>query len=187
MKGINLETPRLLLRTAVLADAPAIYAYRSDPAVSRYQGRTGSLAAARRQLKLNAAAKPNTPRTWYQLALLKKDGGALIGDIGIHFIDKENSQAELGYTLAPEHQGLGYAAEAVARVVDYLFKQLGKHRVTASADPRNKRSLKLMERLGMRREAYCKKSFWTGKAWADDVLYALLRAEWRPSRLRRQL
>ncbi|MEI7530117.1 MAG: GNAT family protein, partial [Elusimicrobiota bacterium] len=89
-----------------------------------------------------------------------------------------NRQAELGYTLAPEHQGKGYATEAVVRVVEYLFK-LKKHRITATADPRNTPSIKLMERLGMRKEGHFKKSFWTGKAWADDVAYALLREEWR--------
>jgi len=185
MKSLELETQRLVLRTVRVSDAPAIHGYRSKPEVSRYQGRSKSLAAARSLIKRVAAIKPNTPRTWYQLAVLEKSSGELVGDIAIHFTDKENRQAELGYTLAPEHQGKGYATEAVVRVVEYLFK-LKKHRIMATADPRNTPSIKLMERLGMRKEAHFKKSFWTGKAWVDDVAYALLREEWRGSAVKKR-
>jgi len=178
MKGVELKTGRLLLRTIRLSDAEAVFGYRSRPEVSKYQGSTASLAHTRRLIKLTAGLRPNTPRTWYQFAVLEKASGALIGDIAIHFRDKENRQVELGYTLAPEYQGKGYASEAAARVLDYLFGTLKKHRVSASVDPRNGRSVKLLERLGMRKEGCFKKSFWTGRAWADDAVYAILKEEW---------
>ncbi|MCX5784273.1 MAG: GNAT family protein [Elusimicrobia bacterium] len=178
MKGIELKTGRLLLRTVRPSDAEVIFGYRSRPEVSKYQGSMKSLRHTRRLIELTAGLKPDTPLTWYQLAVLEKESGRLIGDMAIHFKDKENQQAELGYTLAPEYQGKGYATEAVACVIDYLFLELHKHRITASVDPRNKKSVKLLERIGMRKEGCFNKSFWTGKIWADDAVYAVLKEEW---------
>lgn len=178
MKGIELKTGRLLLRTVKPSDAEGIFAYRSLPEIYKYQGRHENVGRTRRIITLTAAVKPNTPKTWYQLAMLEKESGRLIGDIGIHFTDQENRQAEIAYTVAPEYQGRGYATEAAQCVLGYLFGKLKKHRVTATADPRNKGSIKIMKRIGMRKEAYFRKSFWTGKAWTDDVAYAVLKEEW---------
>ena len=178
MKTIRLETERLVLRTVRDGDAPAIYAYRSRADVGKYQTRYRRLAEARRLIKRVRGIELNTPDTWHQLAVLEKSGGALIGDLGMHFTGSENRQAEIAYTIAPACQGKGYATEAVLGMMGLLFGKLRKHRLVATADPRNKSSIALMERVGMRREGYFKKSFWTGREWTDDVLYALLKEEW---------
>ena len=178
MKSVKLETERLLLRTVRDEDVRAIYAYRSRADVGKYQTRYRRLAEARRLIKRVRGIELNTPDTWHQLAVLEKSGGALIGDLGMHFTGRENRQAEIAYTIAPGYQGKGYATEAVLCMMGFLFGKLRKHRLVATADPRNKSSVKLMERAGMRKEAYFRKSFWTGKAWTDDVVYAMLREEW---------
>jgi RimJ/RimL family protein N-acetyltransferase len=161
-----------------VSDAPAIFAYRSVPAVCLYQGRHKHLADTLRMIKSVNKNPVNTPDTWHQFTLIEKSSGILIGDLGVHFTGKENRQVEIAYTLAPEYQGKGYAAEAVRRLLSYVFGSLRKHRVVATADPRNKSPVKLMKRVGMRREGFFKKSFWTGKDWSDDVLYAILKEEW---------
>jgi RimJ/RimL family protein N-acetyltransferase len=53
------------------------------------------------------------------------------------------------------------------------------HRLSATADPRNLASVKLLERLGFRKEAHFVKSLWFKGEWADDVVYGLLREEWK--------
>mgnify|MGYP001275696939 CR=1 FL=1 len=177
MRTLTLRTRRLLLRTVEPADAAAIFAYRSHPDVCKYQGRHKDLAATRRIIRSVRKEPLNTPGAWHQLAIIDKRGGVLIGDFGIHFTGAENRQAELAYTLAPQYQGKGYATEAALRVMRYLFCTLKKHRLVATADPRNAASLRLMERIGMRREGYFRRSFWTGTEWTDDVLYAALRED----------
>lgn len=167
-----MTTERLLLRTLLAQDAAAYYSCRSLPEVRRYQGCPKSLAEARRRLAVCAALKPNTPGTWYQFAIIERAGGVYAGDFAVHFTD--GRQAELGYTVAPALQGRGYATEAARAVLAWLFGELKLHRVSCSADPRNKASLRVMRRLGMRKEAHFKNSFWTGKEWADDVVYAVL-------------
>ena len=59
-------------------------------------------------------------------------------------------QVEIGYTLSPQYQGKGYGVEAVHSIIDYLFNNLNKHRITASVDPENTKSINLIEKLGMR-------------------------------------
>ncbi len=63
-------------------------------------------------------------------------------------------------------------------ILKYLFEKLQKHRVTASVDPLNENSVRLLERLGFRREAYFIKGLFYEGAWVDDVIYAMLREEW---------
>ena len=89
---------------------------------------------------------------------------------------------EIGYTFGPEHQGQGFAFEAVKAILGYLFGQLEKHRVTASVDPENVRSIRLLEKLGFRREGHFIQSVLIRGEWCDDVIYAMLKAEWKATR-----
>jgi RimJ/RimL family protein N-acetyltransferase len=110
--------------------------------------------------------------------------GVLIGDCGLHFPMEGPNQVEVGITLAPAHQGQGYATEALEGVMEYPFVSLGKHRVYARVDPRNEASIALLERVGMRKEGHLRESAWVKGEWADDVIYAILEKE-RKSRRRR--
>jgi RimJ/RimL family protein N-acetyltransferase len=179
----NIVTPRLVLRRLETTDSEAVYRYRIDPQVSRFQSwRPLSVEDTHQFIEGLASVNPDTPGTWFQLAIILREPGLLIGDCGLHFPAEETRQAEVGITLAPEYQGKGYAAEALTAVLDYLFITLGKHRVYASVDPRNRPSLALLERLGMRKEGHFRESLWFKGEWADDVVYAILDQEWRPAR-----
>lgn len=175
----DLETERLRLRRLVPEDAPVVYAYRSLPEVARLQfwgpQSEGEVSTFIEEL---TRIEPDRPGTWFQLAITLRDSGLLIGDCGIRFPAEETWQVEVGITLAPAHHGKGYATEALEGVFDYCFGPLGKHRIFASVDPRNDRSIALIERLGMRREAHFRESLWFKGAWADDIIYAILKSEW---------
>jgi len=94
--------------------------------------------------------------------------------------DAPYPRCEIGFTLAPDYQGRGYATEAVRLLAGYLFTVRGKHRITACCDARNAASAALLERLGMRREGHLRQSTWAKGEWTDDLLYALLHDEWHP-------
>lgn len=68
----------------------------------------------------------------------------------------------------------GYAAEAVRALVDHAFPAYGLHRITASADPRNTASCRVLEKAGFRKEAHFRQSEWFKGEWADDAVYARL-------------
>jgi RimJ/RimL family protein N-acetyltransferase len=176
----EIQTERLLLRELALDDATAMYSYRSDPSAMRYQ--TWHPTSEREVLafiKKNKGIKFDSAGTWFQLGIYLKPTKELIGDIGLHFLPSENQQVEIGFTLSSKHQHKGYAAEAVRQVLHYLFADLHKHRVIASVDPGNDACIKLLETMGMHKEAHFRKSIWTGKEWADDIIYALLYLDWK--------
>lgn len=176
-KSFLLETDRLSIRILDMRDKDVFFKYRSLPEIGRFQSwRPSNTEEIVVFIESNIAVCPNTADTWLQLALCLKDG-QLIGDIGVHFSD--NYQVELGYTLAPKHQGKGYASEAVKAVIDYLFGSLKKHRVSASVDPDNLKSIRLLEKIGFRKEAHFIKSFCMGDRWCDDCIYAILAEEWK--------
>jgi len=183
MATFEVVTPRLVLTPLQANDAEAMLTYRSDPEVCRYQGwEPATLEDVRRFIDQMQTVTFDTPGTWYQLAVRLQDSHELVGDLGVHFPEDMEHQVEIGFTIGPLHQGNGYATEAVTGLLDHLLLTMQKHRVFASVDPRNKPSLALLDRLGMRREAHFRESLWFKGEWVDDVVYGLLSSEWSERR-----
>jgi aminoglycoside 6'-N-acetyltransferase len=177
--GDLLETPRLRLRRLDSGDLEAMLAYRNDPEVARYQSFSArSRAEIAAMIRGQADLQPGAPGTDFQFAVGLKADDILIGDVYFG-VESTGRQAEIGYTLAAEFQGHGYASEAVRGVLGFAFERVGLHRITAGADPRNLPSIRLLERLAFRREGYSPESYWDGDVWTDDVRYAMLAREWR--------
>ena len=174
--SISITTERLKVRPLTRADAQEFFSYRSLPEVGLFQSwQPAKMNEVQAFLAKNESASLDTLDAWYQLAICLPDG-QLIGDIGLHTL--EHRQLEIGYTLSPMFQGMGYAAEAVRAVVREAFTVWNKHRITASVDPENHASIRLLERLGFRKEAHHKKSYWMRGKWTDDCIYAMLQEEY---------
>ena len=175
-----LRTPRLRLRRLIDADLLPMLAYRNDPEVTRYQTWH---SITERQLydfiQEQRRLEPGVSGKWFQLAMELKENHQIIGDLGLKFSLEDPLQAEIGYTLSRPNQKKGLAFEAVSRMLDYIFTELGLHRIIAITDTRNDPSIALLERLGMRCEAHFQKSYWDTGEWTDEFLYAILEQEWR--------
>ena len=179
---MELRTPRLIINAFRAGDAEALFGYRSDPRVSRYQGWCpDSLEAARQFIRAQDSVSLDMPETWYQRALRPHDSDELIGDVGLHFTAAGDASVELGISLAPSHQGQGLAAETLRGVLGYVFGKLHKHRVFGSVDPRNRASVRLLQAVGMRQEAHFVESYRCEDGWADDIIFAMLEREWLAS------
>jgi len=164
---VEVVTARLRLDALRDEDAEAQFAYRSDPAVSRYQGwKPASVADAAKFIDAQQGVAPDTPDSWWQRAIRLRESGELIGDLGLHFAD--DGTVELGISLAPAHQRRGYAREAVEVMLDFVFGGLRKKRVIARVDPRNFMCMRLLEGLGMHRR----------DAQAGDVVFELPASAW---------
>lgn len=174
---MNLKTERLHIRPIDINDKEALFSYRSDPKTNQYLNLIPQSVDDIAEFIDKSASEINVPETWFQLAIIEQDSSQLIGDIGIHFL--ENKQVEIGYTLDKHFRGKGYATEALSSVIDYLFNALDKHRITASIDPTNLKSIQLVERLGFRKEAHFVESLFFHGRWVDDAIYALLASEWK--------
>jgi RimJ/RimL family protein N-acetyltransferase len=174
----KLETPRLILRRFRDDDLTALVAYRANPEVSRYQMWESYDEVKGRELLEKVKGKNPGDTGYFQFALEYKTTGELIGDLMIKTDEQDKRLAEIGYTLAHAFHGKGLACEAATALIDYAFNTLKMHRLSATADPRNLASLKLLGRLGFRKEAHFVKSLWFKGDWADDVVYGLLEEEW---------
>ena len=176
-----LRTDRLTLRMLRDEDVDVLTAYRNDPQVARLQD--WELPYPRERAERLVAAHADradvTPGTGTQLAI--DLDGQLIGDLFVG-LDEHCGVAEIGFTLAAEHQGKGYAVEAASAVVDDLVDRLGVHRLVGELSPDNFASARLLERLGMTFEYFAEKAFWWRGAWDDNLYYSMTaeqRRAWR--------
>jgi aminoglycoside 6'-N-acetyltransferase len=163
-------------------DFDAVYAIQSDPDVCRYLlYEPRSAERVREVLERDAgASRLAEPDDFVQPAI--RDGsGRLIGTMYFRIASVDDKSAEIGWLLDPRFQGMGYAREAAALILDLAFGELGLHRVSAELDPRNTASVALCLRLGMRHEAHFREHMWFKGAWADTGIYAILEQEWRGS------
>jgi RimJ/RimL family protein N-acetyltransferase len=174
-----IETERAFLRPIEKEDNEQIFSYRSDSETNKYQGWIPKTLNDVNEFISKNPDEINKPETWFQLVIIEKSTNKIIGDIGIHFIDSDNFQSEIGCTLSKEYQGKGFATETMRATVDYLFKKLYKHRIVTSIDPQNIDSIKLVERIGFRKEGHFKESLLIDGKWVDDIVYALLDREWK--------
>jgi RimJ/RimL family protein N-acetyltransferase len=175
----NLKSERIFLRPLVIKDAHEIFSYRSDPEIYKYQSwQPQTVGDVEEFIKTRIVNEPDLPDTWFQLAICKINPEEFIGDCGMHFLKNDPVQVEIGITLKQKHQGFGYATETLNLIFKYVFGDLKKHRIIASVDPDNKASIRLLERMKMRKEAHFIESIRIGDRWCDDVVYAILSREW---------
>lgn len=177
---LPLESERLTLRHFRDCDVPVVFAYRNDPEVARWQSWEGiTRAAAEEFAREFSTGGPAPAGEWFQIAIALRSTGALIGDCALELLANEPAAAEIGFTIAREHQGKGYGFEAVSRRVGHLFEGLGLARVVAETDAENSRSWHLLERLGMRREGSA--TVWFKGRLTEEYRDSLVRESWGPS------
>ena len=178
---LQFQTARLTIRQLRCEDAVALATYRSDPQVARYVPWTPPYTVERahelidRMLGRDFAHPGETGLT---LAAVRTSDGLLIGDAMIKHEGNDPRRGGIGYVLAREHQGQGYATELAAGLVAHFFAGAASHRVAARCDARNAASMRVLERIGMRREGLLSKATFIKDAWVDECLYAMLRSEW---------
>ncbi|HET7922540.1 MAG TPA: GNAT family protein [Gammaproteobacteria bacterium] len=175
----GLATERCALRPLASHDLPEFAAYRALPEVARFQSWSDYAPADAERLLVRQQATPfAAPESWFQIAVTARDGSALFGDCALHF-PADPRQLEIGFTLAPRHQGQGLMREALACLLNHVFGVMQRHRVTAVTDADNQPARRLLIALGFRLEAHCVENVFFKGRWSDECLYACLAREWR--------
>lgn len=167
----RLETVRLILRPLQPDDWQAVLSYTVDPAVLRYLPERLALREPAADAELISCPD--------KFAVNLKIDGAFIGHLLFCHHDSEQLAREIGWVISPPYQRHGYATEAAAAVLQHGFQTLGLQRIVAACDSRNLASIRVMEKLGMRREAHFKDCLFRQGEWIDEYLYAIRAAEWR--------
>jgi ribosomal-protein-alanine N-acetyltransferase len=175
------NTSRLILREFVPEDWPVVLAYQSEPAYSRYERcseRTPADAQAFIQRFIDWQGEE--PRYRYQLAITLPETGQLIGSCGLRLEHPGASEGNIGYELAPQHWGKGYATEVARSMLALGFEEFGLHRIWAGCIAENIGSSRVMEKIGMRREGQHRDKEQFKGRWWDTYTYAILAHEWQP-------
>jgi RimJ/RimL family protein N-acetyltransferase len=176
-----IETDRLLLRPFDDGDLDELFAIQSRPEVADflYWEPRGRAEVAQQLDRLKSMTRIDDSSDSVRLAAVRRDTGELVGDYSLRLHSREHRQGEIGYITHPAHQGHGFATEGSLPLLRLGFEELGLHRIFASCDGRNAASARVMERLGMRREAHFRENELVKGAWTDELIYALLASEWR--------
>lgn len=159
---------RVLLRRLGVADLPAFQAYRHDERLGRYQGwlpQTDQQAQA--FLDEMSRATLLAPGAWLQLGIADREDDTLIGDIGL-CVSSTGDRAEIGFTLGASSHGHGLASEAVRAAIQLVFEATVVARIVGRTDARNHASIRLLERVGMRRASTGPAKF-RGEACIEQV------------------
>jgi RimJ/RimL family protein N-acetyltransferase len=175
-----IETERLVLRPYCAGDFDGLYAIQSDAEVARYLYNEPRSAQETRDLLARKIAGPalGAEGDWMSAAVVERTTGALVGDVALNWVSEPHRTAEVGFVFHPDHQGKGYATEAARPVVAWAFAA-GFHRVIGRAEARNAASARVLEKLGLRREAHLVENEWVKGEWQSELVYAILEREWR--------
>ncbi|MEV0705235.1 GNAT family protein [Saccharopolyspora sp. NPDC050389] len=176
-----IKTDRLLLRPFTAGDAADVWAYQRQPEVARYllweprdhRQTQDSVEQMAGETELGAEGD------CLSLAVVSPELDAVVGQVELVWHSEEHRQGEIGYIFNPDHQGKGLATEAAREVLRLGFEGLGLHRIIGKCNALNTASARLMERIGMRREAHFVQNVVVKGAWRDELVYAILRSEWR--------
>ncbi len=177
---MELITDRLILREFTLVDAAAVLAYQSDPRYLRFVE-----WASRTPEEVNGFVQSfidqqhTHPRTKFQLAIVRRETGRLIGNAGCRKPADDSDVADLGFELAPEDWGHGYATEAARSMVAFGFHRLSVRRIDAWCIADNSASVRVLKKLGMSEAGGTPVSHnFKGRQW-DSLRFSLLKNDWR--------
>ena len=175
-----IRTERLVLRPFRDSDYEVLCAIQGNEEVARWlynEPRTRAQVAELLKVKI-AGASINAPGEWLSAAVESSETGELVGDVDLLWASDQHHSGELGFIIDPQHHGKGYATEASRPLLDWAFGDFGLHRVIGRTEARNAGSARVLEKLGMRREAHLVENEWVKGEWQSELVYAVLDREW---------
>ena len=176
-----LETPRLLLRRWRPDDLDTLARWHVDPELMRHMGKP-SFTREEVEADFRRFEQHWAEHGFGLWAAEEKASGELVGRAGLAYHRVWSNDPEVGWLIDRPWQGRGLATEGAREMLRLGFGELRLHRIMAECDPRNVASQRVMERLGMRREAeFLENQFLKGE-WVGESVYAVLETEWRAQR-----
>lgn len=175
-----METKRLILRELRQSDAERIFRYANDEDTNRYLifGDLATEEGARKYVKramASAATDPSVERRLsYKLAILLKPENDFIGSCWLDITDAAHGRASIGYFVDHMEWGKGYATEAVQALIAFGFETLKLHRIEATCDADHSATRRVLEKLGLKREARLRQNRRRQAMWTDSCLYAVV-------------
>ena len=173
-----LHTERLTLRPWEDDDLDAFSEIHIDPELARWLlNEPRDEASVRKHFEVKRNGELRQEDDWMSCGAWA--GNDLAVDISFHWVSAEHRTGEIGYMTNRRLQGNGYATEAARAMLDWAFRDAGFRRVIARIEPRNIASGRVLEKLGMRKEAHFVENEWIKGEWQSEAVYAILEREWQ--------
>ena len=178
----TLETERLILRKMAPDDAEAVFAYASDPEVSRYTlwERHRSIEDSRAFLELVIQKYENGGEPDW--GIIYRGDHRFVGACGLVNWEAEHARAEAGFVLSREYWGSGLMPEAVRAMIRFGFEAMNLNRIEARCIAENVASARVMEKAGIPYEGTLRQREYIKGAYRDIKLYAILKKEFQAAR-----
>jgi RimJ/RimL family protein N-acetyltransferase len=179
-----LRTARLVVRPYSAADFDDLYSIHSRPDVTRYLYSEPGDATQVREVLDRRIGEPALDGDGQRLSLavVWPQVDRVIGEVHLLWLSREHRQGEIGFVFHPDHHGKGFATEAAEVVLRLGFADLGLHRIIGRLDARIVGSARVLEKLGMRREAHFVHDEIFKGEWSDQLVHAILDDEWTARR-----
>ena len=174
-----LETRRLILRQVQYYDVESMHWMRTDPAIMKYMDTELPKTISDTQKKFEQELESFSKGDSVYWAIVLKKTNKFIGGAGFWRIIKEHYRAEIGYQLLPEYWRKGYSLEALIAIIQFGFKKMGLHSIEGNVNPKNIPSIKLLEKLGFKQEAYFKENFYYNGKFLDSAIFSLIISDWK--------
>jgi RimJ/RimL family protein N-acetyltransferase len=175
--SLPIYTQRLVLRRFTLDDTQDLLEFVLHPSIARaVPEMEPTESGVHRYIERQLSYQPFEQDKVFDLAIARKTDAKVVGLLTL--ICKEQRVGAIGWALGVEFRGQGYAAEAAGALLGYAFSSLSLHRIEAETACRNQPSWRLMERLGMRREALLREATTENGQRLDSYVYAILADEW---------
>ena len=175
----TIDAPRVRLRWLTERDIDALFAVFSDPRMMRYWSTAAIKERAEAHAYLLRIHEGFISKSAFPWGVERKDDGQVMGTCTLFHIDAANMRAELGYCLASAYWSQGYMREALTALIDFSFGTLRLRRLEADVDPRNGNSMRILDKLGFKREGLLRERWNVGDEIQDTAFLGLLAKEWR--------
>lgn len=175
----TLISDRLVLRRAYLTDTDDLFICMSNPAVCRYETWSAHDTVLDTLGYVNSLIIKHDDGVCTEWIIENKSARRAIGMINIHDISDRNKTAEMGFWLAEDCWGRGYAAEAAGRVEEFIFNHTEINKLICMCSVQNSASERTIKKLGMFCEGTLRQHILIKGVYNDIRIYSLLREEYR--------
>jgi [ribosomal protein S5]-alanine N-acetyltransferase len=169
----TIEVGAITLRSLSVEDAPAVYAYASDPEVARFTlwPPHSSIDSTREFL---AGLSSPTVVSW---AIVLNREQCVVGMVFLHSFSRRHKKAEIAFNVARCHWKKGIATESAQAVLRFAFKETALNRIEATCMSDNVGSRRVLEKIGMSQEGTMRRSRFRYDGFHDMELFSILRDE----------
>jgi [ribosomal protein S5]-alanine N-acetyltransferase len=174
----DLTTARLTLRSLVEDDAETLFGHFTHPQVTKYlldEEPFSDIEQVRELIRFFSAPAGKGYNRW---GITITETGQLTGTCGFHQWNRRDQRAEIGYDLHPDFWGKGFMSEALRAAIHYGFTTMDLHRIAAVVHPENAPSVRLLQRLGFRKEGTLRDYHRAHGRYHSHELFSLLQHEW---------